>query len=176
MGVFFPVGANRRASIPPFVWWLCLISGAVTCIYGLSHSTSPSFAPRITAVGNASDCVEDGPRGSTRFAFRFLPEGGSPVKIETRIIMPHWGNADLFNERTLRIVYLNDTTRSPSNEAIDIEILNGDNAGWRDSLDARPFGIWLAIPVGAAFAGFGYLGLRYRKSDTEQAEPSEVTT
>jgi hypothetical protein len=134
-------------------------------MYGMSHSTVPSFAPRITAVGKASDCIEKSVGRSNKFVFRFVPEGGSPINIETVIIMPHWGNDGKFNGRTLRIVYLNDIARSPSNEAIDIEILDGDNAGWHDSLDARPFGVWLGIPIGAALGGFGYFGIGYKKDD-----------
>lgn len=92
--------------------------------------------------------------------------------------MPHWGNAEVFEGRTLRIGYINDTTRSLSNEAIDITILGGENAGWHDSLDARPLGVWLAIPVGAAIAGFGYMGIRYRKNDlkTTAGQPRETTS
>lgn len=55
LAVFFTLGARRRAHIPPIVWWLCLIVGAVTVMYGLFHSTAPSFAPRITAIGKAYD-------------------------------------------------------------------------------------------------------------------------
>jgi hypothetical protein len=180
LAVFFPLGPKRRAGIPSFAWWLCLIAGAVACIYGLSHSTAPSFAPRITAIGRASDCVAKGGR-QVIDAFNFFPEGGGSVRLETQIIMPHWGNPEKFNGRTLRIVYLSDTARNPSNEAINIEILNGDSAAWHDSLDARPFGIWLGIPFGAALGGFGYFGIRYRKNDSgtaeePAAEPSEVTS
>ncbi|MGH9597869.1 MAG: hypothetical protein ACRD3K_13825 [Edaphobacter sp.] len=108
--------------------------------------------------------------------FGFAPEGESPVSLETHIIMPHWSNAEIFNRRILRITYLNDPSRSENNEAIDIEVLAGENSGWHDSLDARPFGIWLAIPVGALIAGFGYIGIRYRKDDLEAVEPSVMTS
>jgi hypothetical protein len=124
-------------------------------------------------VGRASGWIEDGVKGNTRFSFRFTPEGGSPIKVETTIIVPHWGSDEIFNRRTLRIVYLNHAARSPSNEAVDIQILSGDNAGWRDSLDARPFGIWLAIPIGVALAAFGSFGLRYREDDTKAAEDDD---
>ena len=149
-----------------------MLLGAVICSYGLSHSTAPSFAPRIAAIGKASDCVEEDGRRFW-FRFRFVPEGASPTEIETPLIMPHWGNAQKFNSRTLRIVYLNDMARDPRNEAVDIEILDGDSAGWHDSLDARPFGIWLGIPIGSALAGFGYFGIRYRKDDRNSASTSE---
>lgn len=158
--------------MPLFIWWLCLL-GAVTCFYGLSHSTEPSFRPRITVIGKASDCVEERVGRSFKFAFRFVPEGGSPTRIETRIIMPHWGSAQKFNAQTLRIVYLNAPARDTSNEVIDIEILNRDSAGWHDSLDARPFGIWLGIPIGAALASLGLFGIRYRTDDRKSVGASE---
>jgi hypothetical protein len=51
------------------------------------------------------------------------------------------------------------------NEAIEIEILSGKDAGYHDSRDARPVGAWLGIPAGAAFGAFGLFGLKYRKDD-----------
>ncbi|WP_058189879.1 hypothetical protein [Terracidiphilus gabretensis] len=176
MAVFFPLGAKRRAWIPPLAWWLCLILGAVICIYGLSHSTAPSFARRITAVGKAYDCVEIRQGRDSHFGFRFVPEGGEPIQIETPIILPGWANPAVFNGRTFRIMYLGDTERALKNEAIDIEILSGRDAGFHDSLDARPAGKWLAIPIGAALGALGFLGLRYMKKDADSAalddEPS----
>jgi hypothetical protein len=150
--------------------------GAVVCLYGLSHSTAPSFAPQITAIGRASAFSEKSVGRSSKFVFGFVPETGNPVELETHIIVPHWGNAEIFGGRTLRITYVNDPLRSVSNEAIKIEIVNGDNAGWHDSLDARPFGLWLAIPVGALIAGFGYIGIRYRKDDLKAVQLSETTS
>ena len=177
LAVFFPVGAKRRARIPGLAWWVCIIVGVVTCFFGLSHSTVPSFARRITAVGTASNWIEKRVGRSFKFAFRFVPEGGSPIDMETLIIVPHWGNAGTFNQRKLRIVYLDDIARNPINEAIDIAILDGPDAGWHDSLDARPFGVWLAIPIGAALGGFGYFGIRYRKDDMKAAEaPQEISS
>jgi hypothetical protein len=176
LAVFFPIGAERRACIPALAWWLCLIGGAVTCLFGLSHSTVPSFAPRITAVGKASDWTEKTVGRNTKFVFRFVPEGGSPIDIETLIIVPHWDNAGKFNGRKLRIVYLDDIARKPSDEAIEIEILDGADAGWHDSLDARAFGVWLGIPIGAALGGFGYFGIRYKKDDMKAAEAPQETS
>ncbi|MDE1176308.1 MAG: hypothetical protein PW789_06830 [Edaphobacter sp.] len=175
LGVLHVLGRKRRTYIPSFVWSFSIIVGSVTCLYGLSHSTAPSFSHRVTAVGKASDCVERRFGRSLKFAFGFVPEDGNPTNIETQIIMPHWGNTEIFNGRTLQITYINDTSRRVSNEAVEIEILSGDNAGWHDSLDARPLGIWLAIPIGAAIAGFGYIGFKYRKDDLRSIEPSETT-
>src|ERR1035438_6359536 len=58
LAVFFTLGAKRRALVPRSVWWPCLTQGAVPCMFGLSHSTPPSFATRITATGKAYDYVE----------------------------------------------------------------------------------------------------------------------
>lgn len=93
LAVFFRLGAKRRACIPPLAWWLCLIVGVVTCLYGLPHSTAPPFATPITAVGKAYDHydrVGRGRLGNTYCGFRFLPDDGEPVNIETEIILPDW--------------------------------------------------------------------------------------
>lgn len=165
LAVFFPLGAKRRAWIPPLAWWLFLIMGGVTCMYGLSHSTTPSFAPRITAVGKAYDHFERRRGRDTLYGFRFVPEGGGSIIVETEIILPKWGIPAIFNGQTFRVVYLDDDNRTLKNEAIDIAILSGINAGFDDSLDARPAGKWLAIPIGAALGIFGFIGLRYMKDD-----------
>ena len=173
LAVFFPIGAKRRAGISPIVWWLFLLLGLVTCMYSLSHSTAPSFATRITAVGKSYDYVERTrgvyPYRENYYGFRFVPDGGKPVNIETEIILPGWADPTIFNGRTFRVVYLQDSKRIPKNEAIDIEILSGKHAGYHESLDARPVGAWLGIPIGAALGAFGLLGLKYRKDDAVSA-------
>jgi hypothetical protein len=94
LAVFFPLGAKRRACVSPVVWWGSLILGGVTCIYGLTHATAPSFAARITAIGRTYDYVErthgTWPYKDTFHGFRFVPDGGEPVNIETEIILPGW--------------------------------------------------------------------------------------
>jgi hypothetical protein len=176
-----------RAWIPPLGWWLSLILGAVICMYGMSHSTIPSFSTRITAVGKAYDFVQreihTGYHHDTIYGFRFVPESGEPIDIETEIILPDWAAPAIFDGRTFRVVYLIDSRRVLKNEAVDIEILSGKHTGFHDSLDARPAGKWLAIPVGAAFGVFGFIGLRYMKgdaiaaaSDDDDAHQSERTT
>jgi hypothetical protein len=170
--VFFPLGAKRRACIPSLAWWLCLIVGAAMCAYGLSHSTAPSFATRISAVGNAYDCVER----KSGLGFRFIPVGGESVDLETAIIIPGWAAPEKFDSRTYRVVYLRDSERSVKNEAIDIAILAGDRAGFHDSLDARPAGVWLAIPIGAAMGVFGFFGIRYAKDDAKSATSKDSDT
>jgi hypothetical protein len=166
LAVFYPLGAKRRACIPYPLWWVCLGLGVVVCIYGLAHSTAPSFAPRITAVGKAYAHVELRQGRATHYGFHFLPDkNGELVDIETSIILPGWAVPEVFNGRTFRVVYLQNSKRALKNEAIDIEILSGRDAGFHDSVDARPVGMWLAIPIGAALGAFGYFGLRYRKGD-----------
>jgi hypothetical protein len=118
LAVFVPLGAKRRVRVPPIVWWLCLIVGGGACVYGLSHSTAPSYATQITAIGKAYDHVERRRGRGTYFGFRFVPDGGEPVDIETLIILPDWGVPAIFDGRTFRVVYLQDNKRFLKNEAI----------------------------------------------------------
>lgn len=170
LAVFYPLGAKRRARIPSYAWWVFLVFGAVLCFYGMSYSTAPSFAPRITAIGKAYNHVERTAGRDTYYGFRFLPDnGGEAVNIETSIILPGWGVPEVFNGRTFRVVYLLSSDRAMKNEAIDIEILSGRDAGFHDSVDARPAGVWLAIPFGAALFAFGLFGIKCRKDDHASA-------
>jgi hypothetical protein len=169
LAIYFALGAKRRACVPPLAWWLSLIAGAIPFIYGLSHSTVPSFATRIEAVGTASDYFEreihSGRHQDTVYGFRLVPGVGGPIYIETEISLPHSAVPAIFNGRTFRVVYLDDDKRALKNEAIEIEILSGQDAGFHDFVDARPVGAWLAIPVGAALLGFGIAGLSSMKKD-----------
>jgi hypothetical protein len=175
--VFFPLGAKRRACVPPLAWWLCLIVGAVPFFYGLSHSTVPSRATRITAVGKTYDYVEreihTGYHHDTIYGFRLVPEVGGPIHIETEISLLDSAIPEAFNGRIFRVVYLADSTRVLKNEAIEIEILSGRHAGYHESLDARPTGAWLFIPVGAAFLAFGVSGLSRMKKDAAISAESD---
>jgi hypothetical protein len=171
LAIFFLLGAKRRACIPPLAWWLSLILGSVSCFYGLFHSTIPSFSTRITAMGKFYGYVErEGYRGDSTYGFRFVPEDGEAINISTRILLPHRG----MDGRTYRVIYLKDENRRLKNEAIDITILSGEDTGFHDSLDARPFGSWLGVPVGVALFGFGWLGLRYRKDDAKSAASDDT--
>ena len=177
LAIFFLLRAKRRAWIPPLAWWLFLGLGVVVCFYGMSHSTVPSFSRQITAVGKAYGHVDreihTGYHHDTVYGFRFVPDGGSPINIETQIILPHWNTPAIFDGQTFRVVYLDDDQRVFKNEAIDIEILSGRNAGFHDSYDARPIGKWLGIPIGTAFGAFGFAGLRYMTDDAESAASSD---
>jgi hypothetical protein len=124
----------------------------------------PGTEAKVPSV--VHDHVEVRQGRDTHYGFHFVPdEGGEPVDIETSIILPGWARPEVFNGRTFRIVYLQSNTRALKNGAINIEILSGRDSGFYDSVDARPFGVWLAIPFGAALAAFGYFGLRYKKDD-----------
>jgi len=176
IAVFYSLGAKRRASIPSSFWWGCLPVGAVACFYGLSHSTAPSFAPRITAVGKAYDHVQRGSGRDRYYGFRFLPDnGGEPVDIETTIILPDWSAPKTFNGRTFRVVYLQSANRAMKNEAVDIQILTGEHAGFHDSVDARPVGAWLGIPIGGALVALGYFGLNIKDDDTSTPSDEDAT-
>jgi len=173
--MFFLLGAKRRAWIRPR-WWLSLILGFLIALYGLFNSTLPSFSTPVTAVGKAYDHVWRGSyarHGNHYEAFRFLPEGGQAINIETRIGLPNVGTPTDFDGRTLRVVYLKDSYRALQNEAVDITILSGKNTGFHDSLDARPFGLWLAMPIGFAFVLLGYLLFYYGKGDAKSVALDE---
>ncbi len=176
LGIFFLLGAKRRAWIPPLAWWLSLALGAAACFYGMSHSTVPSFSIRIAVVGKAYDHVDreihTGYHHDTVYGFRFVPDGGNPINLETQIILPDWNTPAIFDGQSFRVVYLDDGQRTFKNEAIDIQILSGKDAGFHDSYDARPVGKWLTIPFGAALSAFGFVGLRYKKDDAESAASS----
>jgi hypothetical protein len=134
-------------------------------MFALFHSTAPSSATRITAIGKAYDQVERKRGRDTYYGFRFVPDGGETINIETQIILPDWSAPAIFDGRTFRVVYLQDSKRILKNEAIEIEILSGKDAGFHDSFDARLAGTWLGIPIGATLVAFGLFGLRYMKDD-----------
>jgi len=169
LAIFFLLRAKRRAWIPPLGWWLFLALGAIVFFYGMTHSTVPSLSTRITAVGTAYDYadreIHTGYHHDTIHGFRFVPEGGGPINIETEISLPDAAHPAIFDGQVFRIVYLKDDERVLKNEAIDIAILSGKHKGFHDSLDARPVGKWLAIPAGALFGIFGFFGLRYIEKD-----------
>ena len=183
LGILLLLRAKRRAWIPPLGWWLSLTLGAVIFFYGMSHSTMPTFSARITAMGNAYDYadreIHTGYHHDTIYGFRFVPEGGGgggPINIETEIILPDTAHPAIFDGRTFRVVYLADSERVLKNEAVDIQILSGNHKGFHDSLDARPVGAWLGIPIGTAFLGFGFAGLRYMKEDAIAAASEDDDT
>jgi hypothetical protein len=112
-GRFLSAQGQTQSVYPPLVWWLCLILGAVSCFYGLSHSTAPSFATRITAVGRAHDDVERRQGRDT---------------IETEIILPAWANPDVFNGRTFRVVYLDDNAEKHAAAGKSRKVIYGELA------------------------------------------------
>lgn len=170
--IFFLLGAKRRASIPRLPWWLYSLLGMGPIFYGLFHSTIPSFSTPITAVGKAYAFAQRGSNaghGHRYEAFRFVPEGGEAIYMETEISLPDGRTPSDFDGRALRVVYLKDTYRALQNEAVDITILSGKHTGFHESLDARPLGSWLALPIGGALIALGYLLFYYGKNDAESA-------
>lgn len=169
LAIFHLLRAQRRAWIPPLGWWLSLALGIVVLFYGMSHSTTPSFSTRITIVGRAYDYVEreihTGYHHNTIYGFQLVPEEGQPIHIETEISLLDSAKPTIFNGRTLRVVYLAERRRVLNNEAVEIEILSGEHAGYHESVDARLLGAWLGIPLGAALLAFGGLGLKCMESD-----------
>ena len=142
----------------------------------VSHSTVPSFSRRIRRWA----------RLMTTWTGKFIP-----ATITTRYtafvsclteethqhrnsnhpsILEHSRN---FRRTIFRVVYLKDDQRVFKNEAIEIEILSGRNAGFHDSYDARPFGKWLEISIGATLGAFGFAGLKYMKDDAKSAASSD---
>lgn len=166
--IYRALGARRRAAVSPVIWWACLVIGVVAGGYGLSHSTVPSFAPRVTAVGTTYDFYHRKSGKDSWDGFRFVPDGGgAPILMETEIMQPGWATPS-FNGRTIRVTYLQDEHRSLKNEVIEEAILTGTHAGYHDAYDARPFGRWLFLPLGGAIAGLGYLGLRSMGDDDKK--------
>jgi hypothetical protein len=165
LAIFFLLRAKRRARIRSLAWWFSLMLGGVVCFYAMSHSTIPSFSSRITVVGTAYGYVQRTDyRHDPIFGFRLVRASGEVINIETKILLPEWVDG-----RTFRVVYLGGSKRILENEAVDITILSGSHKGFRGSLDARPFGKWLGIPIGAALLGFGFMGLRCRRDDVQSA-------
>ena len=80
--------------------------------------------------------ARDWPYKENFHGFRFVSDGGEPVNIETEIILPCWAGPAIFDGRTFRVVYLQDSKRIVKNEAIHIEILSGKDAGFYDSYAA----------------------------------------
>jgi hypothetical protein len=163
------LSAKKRAAIPIAIWMLCVLIGFGAVLFSLMNSTAPSFAHRITVTGKAFDCIRPTRSRDYRYFFTFQPESGGPLHIGSRIVVPPmcWTNSNFEAGSTYRIVYLDDTERDPANEAIDIQVLTGRNAGWQEKLDARPFGFWLATPAGAILGYLGLYAVRYKKTKVE---------
>jgi hypothetical protein len=166
-GILFCAYADRATALftaPKLAWWPCVILGGVVGLVAAVQSTDPSFAPRITVTGRAFGCYTEHIGRSYKNLFRFEPASGGQISIQTKI----WGpmcraTSKYFDDRTYRIVYLDDTKRSVSNEAISIEVISGKDVGCHDDLDARPLGKWLGVPIGASLAYIGLFGIRARK-------------
>ena len=109
LAIFFLSGAKRRAWIPPLAWWLSLPWESYSCFTAYPTRPSPLFQPRsrqwakLTTTGSGKVRL---PTALATASFRFVPEGGKPINIETEIILPDWGSPADFDGRTFRVVYL----------------------------------------------------------------------
>jgi len=164
----------RQASSMDSAPWLVVLSGPGSRCFLLRHVSLDCAVVRTASHGSglAYDYIErevySGYHHSTIYGFRFAPEGGGgggPINIETEISLLDAAHPEIFNGQLFRIVYLNDNGRVLKNEAIDIAVLSGEHKGFHRSLDARPVGKWLAIPIGTLFGIFGFFGLRYMEKD-----------
>jgi hypothetical protein len=149
------------------VWALLCFAGFGLAGFSGANSTKPSSAPRVTVTGIVADCIEH-QRGKGNFTYSFVlvPITGVPVELESRIKAPLcWqGTGAASKGRVYRVVYLDDPNRNLKNEVVQIEVVQGENAGWHGAIDARPFGLWLGIPAGIVFIIIGGIGMvRNRK-------------
>ena len=158
-------------------WWSLSLAGFVLAGFSGAKSTVPSSAPRVTITGLAEGCVRHViGRGNYIYLFQVKPLQGLPVSVATRIKSPPcWSDDSLGSDgRVYRIVYLDDANRKLKNEAISIEVIKGQDAGWRSGVDARPFGLWLGIPAGVALIIWGGVGaVRNRRAVSDQ--PSAIS-
>jgi hypothetical protein len=165
--------ARRRLAVPLGVWWLLVFAGIGVAVVSAVNSTMPSLAPRTVIEGRADFCARvetgRGRRALTKFVIRFQPETagkGGPIELESSFNAPMCWRSNRGNDsQRYRVTYLADNHRALDNEVVQIEVLSGQDTGWRDGVDARLFGVWLGIPAGF---GLGYMALfatNSRRSD-----------
>ncbi len=179
----FLLNPERRLEIPPGGCWLCLLCSGFAGMWVAIHTTMPSLATRVTVVGYADDCVEvrsgTGPRASSKFQFRFIPEdggSGGPVDLESEMPGPMcWLSTRRHDRRRYRITYLATSNRSLRNEVIETTVLAGPDTGWHSPSDARPLGLWLAMPPLFALTYLGMFALSSRRKD-EKKERRRLAT
>lgn len=153
--------AVRRYTTVGLFWALLSLAGFAVAGFSGANSTKPTSAPRITITGTAADCVEHRiGRSNYTYSFVFTPIIGVPIKMESRIKAPLcWqDNQSRLDGRVYRVQYLDAPDRRLKNEAIRIDVLQGKNAGWHGSVDARPFGLWLGAPFGIVLIVIGSIG------------------
>jgi hypothetical protein len=164
-------GVAKKYTSAGLAWWFAALLGFAVAGFSGANSTMPSSAPRNTLTGEVQGCTEH-VLGRSNYTYTFLlnRDGQSPIEIATRIKPPLcWrdyssgSSADIY-----RVVYLDDPNRDLKHEAIRIEVVAGTHAGWRASVDARPFGLWLGIPAGIVLIFVGGIGaVRHRRKLSE---------
>ena len=157
-------GALGLSRAPRLALCACVAAGAAVGWFAYTRSTSPSFAPRITLTGKALDCVNVHRFSRNRHLFRFEPASGDRVFLQTKILAPMCFSSSItFDDRTYRVIYLEDPKRSMSREVTSIDVVSGTDTGWHEALDARPFGTWLGVPIGAFLVMLGLAEFRGRR-------------
>ncbi len=176
--VFFFRGIAKKYTPVGLAWWFVSLLGFAVAGFSGANSTTPSSAPRNTVLGEVQGCSEHVlGRGNYTYTFLLNSEGKGLIEIATRIKPPLcWrdyssdSSADIY-----RVVYLDDSSRDLRHEAIRIEVLAGFRTGWRGSVDARPFGLWLGIPSGIVLILVGGVGaVRHRRKSSESESASGV--
>lgn len=159
-------------------WGSVCLAGFACAGFSAPYTTLPSTAPHVSIKGVARDCVRHVVgRDNYTYSFQFEPFAGSPLNISTNIDAPIcWNDSQRgMDGRVYRIIYLDDPTRNLKNEAIRIEVIAGQNAGWHKSVDARPFGLWLALPFGFGLIIVGGVGAYRNRRSQPPEEPQGAT-
>lgn len=150
--------------------------GFLAIVVGEFRSTVPSFAARAEITGRVSGCTTRRlGKGNYVHYFSVQPEIGAPVNIETHVLGPMcWASSRDYDDRVYRVLYLRDARWNLFNEGIQVDVLSGRDTGWHSSLDARPFGLWLLMPIGGVFLIVGNYGIRSGR-EPESSTNSEAT-
>jgi hypothetical protein len=163
------MGFRRRAEVTPETWWILLLIGFVLMMWSALHSTMPSFARRVTAISTVSSCVTVEHRRSIKFVIHLDQGPGGPIYLDTQLVAPCCRKSS--GQRTgniYKIVYLDTPDLDGNKEAIAISVLDGPDKGWHREVDARPFGLWLGIPIGSTLGLLGMIGLKLENQDLKK--------
>lgn len=167
--IIWRLGFRRRAGIEPGEWWTLFLIGFAICFWAALHSTMPSFARRITTVTTVSSCTVEEHRRSIKFTIHLDQAPGGPVYLHTEIVGPMcWNSGRYRSNNVYQITYLDAPGPDGNKEAVAISVVSGPDKGWHGEVDARPFGLWLGIPIGAAVGCLGLAGLKLRAKDLQK--------
>jgi len=68
-------------------------------------------------------------------------------------------------ESVYRVTYLDDLSRALKHEAVSVEVLSGERAGWTGWVDSRPFGLWRGVPAGFVLIFVGVVRAESNRRD-----------